>query len=101
MDITFSKQRRSEGVENDAEKNVMTLKAGRLYSGRPYTHGGSHAMLEPEELPAGTYRVLCSADGKRLPAVVRLHEDGGVRCSLSLNAEEIRLSFLTQLSLDF
>lgn len=56
MDITFSKQRRSEGVENDAEKNVMTLKAGRLYSGLPYTHGGSHAMLEPEELPAGTYR---------------------------------------------
>ena len=61
-------------------------------------------QLVPENkqaLPAGTYRVLCSADGKRLPAVVRLHEDGGVRCSLSLNAEEIRLSFLTQLSLDF
>ena len=41
VDITFSKQRQSEGVENDEAKNVMTLKAGRLYSGLPYTHGGS------------------------------------------------------------
>ena len=41
VDITYSKQRQSNGLEADDPKNVMTLKAGRLYSGLPYTHGGS------------------------------------------------------------
>lgn len=41
VDITYSKQRASTGPENDDQKNVITLKAGRLYSGLPYTHGGS------------------------------------------------------------
>ena len=41
VDITYSKQRSSNGLENDDQKNVITLKAGRLYSGLPYTHGGS------------------------------------------------------------
>ena len=41
VDITYSKQRSSTGPENDDQKNVITLKAGRLYSGLPYTHGGS------------------------------------------------------------
>ena len=40
VDITYSKQRQSNGLENDDPKNVITLKAGRLYRGLPYTHGG-------------------------------------------------------------
>jgi len=38
-DVTYSKNRKSEGIENDPAEKVMTLKAGRLYSGMPYTHG--------------------------------------------------------------
>lgn len=39
VDVTYSKNRKSEGIENDPADKVMTLKAGRLYSGMPYTHG--------------------------------------------------------------
>ena len=38
-DVTYSKNRKSEGLENDPADKIMTLKAGRLYSGVPYTHG--------------------------------------------------------------
>ena len=38
-DITYSKNRKSEGLENDPADKITTLKAGRLYSGVPYTHG--------------------------------------------------------------
>ena len=38
-DVTYSKNRKSEGLENDPEDKITTLKAGRLYSGVPYTHG--------------------------------------------------------------
>ncbi len=40
VDIIYSKQRQSNGLEADDPKNVITLKAGRLYRGLPYTHGG-------------------------------------------------------------
>lgn len=39
VDITYSKNRKSEGLENDPAEKITTLKAGRLYSGIPYAHG--------------------------------------------------------------
>ena len=34
-DVTYSKNRKSEGLKNDPEDKITTLKAGRLYSGVP------------------------------------------------------------------
>lgn len=38
-DITYSKQSNSKGIENDDPENVTVLRADRIYSGLPYTHG--------------------------------------------------------------
>lgn len=53
--FTYSKARASEGLENDPVKDRMTIVAGRVYQGLPYTHasGSGEAfmayMTEPDE----------------------------------------------------
>lgn len=38
-DITYSKENYSRGLDKDKPNQIITLKAGRIYSGLPYTHG--------------------------------------------------------------
>jgi len=46
VDITYSKNNNTTGVENDEESNLVHIVAGRIYQGMPYTHGsGSFASF--------------------------------------------------------
>ena len=61
QDVTYSRNRQSVGLENDPQEKVMTLKAGRLYSGLPYTHGNGSiydwTALATEQDEKGIYHL--------------------------------------------
>lgn len=60
-DITYSITNYSKGIENDDEDDLVTLKAGRIYKGLPYTHGCGTSFdfqaFATEKDEKGVYRI--------------------------------------------
>lgn len=61
VDITYSKENFSKGLDKDRPNQIITLKAGRIYSGLPYTHGCGSAYdfqaFATEQDENGVYRI--------------------------------------------